>query len=300
MKISIIGAGNVGATTANFILKGNLAKEIVLLDVKPGLAEGKALDIAQSCSINESGSKIIGVTGDYYKTSGSDIVVVTAGVARQPGVSRESIVGKNSEIIKSVVKNIVSTSPNAIIINVTNPLDIITRLIVEESGFNKSKVLGMGSILDTARYKYFISEKLGVNVSQVEGMVIGAHSSTMVPLVSRALVNGKLISELLSEIEISEIINKTISGGSQIGELLGISAWSAPAEGVVKMIKNIQELEDEILPVSVWVDGEYGVSDSCIGVPVRLGRDGVREIVEFGISEGEMEGFKAGALNQLS
>ena len=278
-KVTIIGAGFVGATCARRIVEKDLA-DVVLMDIVEGLPQGKALDLMESSPIEEFQAKITG-TNDYSETKDSDIVVITAGMARKPGMSRDDLQKINAGIISDVVKNISSLSPEAIIIVVTNPLDVMSYLTLKVSGFPSNRVIGMAGILDSSRYRYFVSEKLGVPAKQVQTMVLGGHGDTMVPLTRYSTVDGKPITEALKKEELDSIIERTRKGGAEIVKLLKTgSAYYAPSAAVVEMIKNIFSDINDILPCCVYLNGEYGIKDIYFGVPVRLGSGGVKEIVD--------------------
>ncbi len=290
-KISIIGAGNVGATCAYTLLKNNVA-DIALIDVVEGLAKGKSLDMMQAGAIEGYNNKINGGT-DYDLAEGSDIVIITAGLARQPGMSRSDLLGKNAEILKSVLANITNTAPDAIVLVVTNPADAMAQLAYMIAEYNPNRILGMSGVLDSARYKYFISQELGVPVASVDGMVIGAHGDSMLPVVSQTKVDGKPLAGLLNRDKIGEIINKTKFGGAEIVSYLKTgSAFYAPGAAAASMAGAILNDKKEILPCSVYAQGQYGVTGIYIGLPARLGKDGVEEILEVPLSTDETKAFE--------
>ncbi len=287
-KISIIGAGNVGATCAYTLLKSNVA-DIALIDVVEGLAKGKSLDLMQAGAIEGYDKKITGGT-DYKDAEGSDIVIITAGLARQPGMSRSDLLGKNAGILKSVLTNITAIVPNAVILVVTNPADAMAQLAYMVTGYSPNRVLGMSGVLDSARYKYFIAQELGVPMASVDGMVIGAHGDSMLPVVSQTRVDGKPLAELLNRDKIDGIINKTKFGGAEIVSYLKTgSAFYAPGAASARMANAILNDKKEILPCSVYAQGQYGLKGIYIGLPARLGRGGAEEIVEVPLSPDETE-----------
>ncbi len=294
-KISIIGAGNVGANIAVKIAEHNLADEIVLLDIYEGIARGKALDLAESSPIMGYQTGLRG-TGNYKDIQNSRVVVITAGYPRTPGMLRKDLLEKNSEIIYSIAQEIKENSPEAIVINVTNPLDEMTYLIYATGNFPADKVLGMAGVLDSSRLRYFIAEFLKVNPQSVEAMVLGGHGETMVPLMQQAKVNGELVSGKIPAEKIEEIIERTRKAGAEIVSLLGKgSAFYAPSAAVYEMVKAVIEDKQEILPCSVYLSGEYGVKDCFLGVPVRLGRRGVMEVIEMDLDAEEKRALEKSA-----
>ncbi|MCL6472304.1 MAG: malate dehydrogenase [Firmicutes bacterium] len=289
-KISIIGAGNVGATCAYTLLKNNVA-DIALIDIVEGLAKGKSLDMMQAGAIEGYYREIIGGT-EYSLAEGSDIVIITAGLARQPGMSRSDLLGKNAEILRSVLTNVMQVAPNAIILVVTNPADAMTQLAHIVTGYDPSRVLGMSGVLDSARFKYFISRELEAPMANIEGMVIGAHGDSMVPVVSQARVEGTPLADLLSREKIDEIINKTKFGGAEIVSYLKTgSAFYAPGAAAAYMATAIVDDTGEVMPCSVMAQGQYGVKGIYIGLPVRLGQGGVEEIIEIPLLDNEIKAF---------
>jgi malate dehydrogenase len=294
-KISVIGAGNVGATLAMRIIEADLA-DVVLLDIAEGLCLGKAMDLTDAAPIIGHGRKITG-TKEYKKIEGSGIAVITAGFPRTPGMSREELFLKNSSIVKEAVKNIKLFCPDAVIIVVTNPLDPMVYLAYKESGFPRNRVFGMAGVLDTTRFVAMLSEATGVPSPDIETKVIGSHGDTMVPLISQTRINGKPLAQVLTKDKIREIVDRTKNRGAEIvGLLKAGSAYYAPSASVFLMIKAIIEDTGEILCVSCFLDGEYGLKDICIGVPVKLGRDGIVEIIELSLSDEEKEEFKKSAI----
>ena len=293
MKVTIVGAGNVGASCAEYILLKEIVDEIVLLDIKDGFAEGKALDLTQTTSTLGFKSKVTGVTNDYKSTSNSDVVVITSGIPRKPGMTREELIGINAGIVKSVSENLLIYSPEAIIIVVSNPMDTMTYLVNKSFDIPKNRVIGMGGILDSSRFKTYISKITGCPQHEVEAMVIGGHGdTTMIPLTSLAKCKNKLLTEILSENEVKEIASSTMVGGATLTKLLGTSAWYAPGASVSYLVNAIVNDTKEILPCSVLLDGEYGAEDLCIGVPVLIGKDGFEKVIEYELSSKELEMFR--------
>tara|TARA_A100001015_G_scaffold316531_1_gene431047 strand:- start:495 stop:1427 length:933 start_codon:yes stop_codon:yes gene_type:complete len=293
MKVTIVGAGNVGASCAEYILIKEIVDEIILLDIKEGFAEGKALDLTQTTSSLGFKSRVKGVTNDYNSTSNSDIVVITSGIPRKPGMTREELIGINADIVKSVSENLLRHSPQAIIIVVSNPMDTMTYLINKSFDISKNRIIGMGGILDSSRFKTYIS--LATNISQhdIEAMVIGGHGdTTMIPLTSVSKCNNKFLSEIVSDDVIKNISAETMIGGATLTRLLGTSAWYAPGASVSYLVNAIINDTKEILPCSVYLEGEYNSSDLCIGVPVIIGVNGFEEVVHLDINKKEMEMFE--------
>ena len=293
MKVTIVGAGNVGASCAEYILLKEIVDEIVLLDIKDGFAEGKALDLTQTTSTLGFKSKVTGVTNDYKSTSNSDVVVITSGIPRKPGMTREELIGINAGIVKSVSENLLNYSPEAIIIVVSNPMDTMTYLVNKSFDIPKKRVIGMGGILDSSRFKTYISKITDCPQHELEAMVIGGHGdTTMIPLTSLAKCKNKLLTEILSENEVKEIASSTMVGGATLTKLLGTSAWYAPGASVSYLVNAIVNDTKEILPCSVLLDGEYGAEDLCIGVPVLIGKDGFEKVIEYELSSKELEMFR--------
>jgi len=287
-KLSIIGAGNVGATSAFLSAKKELTDEIVMVDVVEGLAEGKALDISQAGAIEGFNTNVVGYS-DYSKIADSDLVIVTAGLTRNPGMSRLDLLNKNAEIIKEITLNIVKYTPNSIIIMVTNPVDIMTYYAWKVSGFNSQRVLGQAGVLDTARFSYFISQELKISTKNISAIILGGHGDSMMPLPRYTTVSGIPITELLDEETINRLANRTRKGGGEIVELLKTgSAFYAPAAATVQMAESILKDKKQILPCSVYLEGQYGISDIYIGVPARLGSKGVEEIIELKLTDEEL------------
>jgi malate dehydrogenase len=294
MRVTVVGSGFVGQTTAMRILEKGLA-DVVLIDIIEGLPEGLALDMRQAASVVGYEPAIVG-TNDYADTVGSDVVVITAGFPRQPGMSRMDLLGKNAAVVRDVVQNVVPGSPNAIIIVVTNPLDEMTFLASEVSGFPKQRVMGMAGVLDSARLRYFVSEELGVSPREVEAMTLGSHGESMVPLPRHATVGGKPLAELVDGQTLERLYARTRDAGAEIvGLLKKGSAYYAPSASVTEMVEAIAGRRDEPLPVCAWCTGQYGIDGVYVGVPARLSADGVREIVELELSDEELSALRAAA-----
>ena len=290
MKITIVGAGAVGASCAEYIAIKNFASEVVILDIKEGFAEGKAMDLMQTASLNGFDTKIVGVTNVYSKTAGSDVVVITSGVPRKPGMTREQLIGINAGIVKSVSSNLIEQSPEAIMIVVSNPMDTMTYLVHKTSGLPKNRIIGMGGALDSARFKYRLAEALGAPISDVDGMVIGGHSDVgMVPLTRMATRNSIPVSKFISEERLDQVMEATKVGGGTLTKLLGTSAWYAPGAAVSGLVQAIVCDQKKIFPCSTLLEDEYGLNDICIGVPVVLGRKGIEEIVQLDLTDAENE-----------
>jgi malate dehydrogenase len=288
MKVTVVGAGAVGASCAEYIAIKNFASEVVILDIKEGYAEGKAMDLMQCASLNGFDTKITGSTNDYSKTANSDICVITSGIPRKPGMTREELIGINAGIVKTVSSSLVQHSPNTIIIVVSNPMDTMTYLVHKTTDLPKHKIIGMGGALDSARFKYRLAEALDAPISDVDGMVIGGHSDTgMVPLISHATRNSIKVSEFISEARLDQVKEDTKVGGATLTKLLGTSAWYAPGAAVSALVQAIACDQQKMFPCSTLLDGEYGLSDLCIGVPVILGRNGIESIVDVSLSEAE-------------
>ena len=283
----MIGAGNVGATVAECVARKDMVKEVVLIDIKEGLSEGKALDIAESAPIHLFDTQVKGVTNDYSATANSDICVITSGVPRRPGMSRDDLLGINANIVRSVTESFVAESPNAIIIVISNPLDVMTYVAHQASGFPSHRVFGMAGVLDTARFRAFLSMELGASVKDIQALLMGGHGDTMVPLPRYTSVGGIPITELLSEDRIESIVERTKSGGGEIVQLMGTSAWYAPGAAAAEMAEAIVKDSGRVLPCAVCPSGEYGLSDLFIGLPVRLGRSGIEQIVTVDLNESE-------------
>jgi len=288
MKITVVGAGAVGASCAEYIAIKNFASEVVLLDIKEGYAEGKAMDLMQCASLNGFDTKITGSTNDYSKTAGSHICVITSGIPRKPGMTREELIGINAGIVKTVSQNLVKHSPETVLIVVSNPMDTMTYLAHQVTGLPKHKIIGMGGALDSARFKYRLAEALEAPISDIDGMVIGGHSDVgMVPLISHATRNSIKVSEFISQERLEQVKEDTKVGGATLTKLLGTSAWYAPGAAVSGLVQAIACDQKKIFPCSTLLNGEYGLSDLCIGVPVVLGANGIEKIVEIELSSAE-------------
>jgi malate dehydrogenase len=288
MKVTVVGAGAVGASCAEYIAIKNFAAEVVLVDIKEGFAEGKAMDLMQTASLNGFDTKITGSTNDYSATAGSDVAVITSGIPRKPGMTREELIGINAGIVKTVSENLIKASPNVIIIVVSNPMDTMTYLVHKATGIPKNRIIGMGGALDSARFKYRLSEALGCPASDVEGIVIGGHSDTgMVPLIDKAVRNSVPVSECLTAERMAQVVEDTKVGGATLTKLLGTSAWYAPGAAVSELVRAIAQDSHKMFPCSAMLDGEYGLSDICIGVPCILGKNGIEKIVEISLSDAE-------------
>jgi len=296
MKISVVGAGAVGASCAEYIAMKNFASEVVLLDIKEGFAEGKAMDLMQTASLNGFDTKITGSTNDYAKTADSSVVVITSGIPRKPGMTREELIGINAGIVQTVTENLLKFSPNAIVIVVSNPMDTMTYLVHKISGLPKNRIIGMGGALDSARFKYRLAEALEAPISDVDGMVIGGHSDTgMIPLIDHATRNSIKVSNFLSDAQMESVVEETKVGGATLTKLLGTSAWYAPGAAVSGLVQAIACDQRKMFPCSVLLDGEYGLSDICIGVPVILGKNGIERIVDIPLSDSAKEKMQESA-----
>ncbi|HRK53138.1 MAG TPA: malate dehydrogenase [Cyclobacteriaceae bacterium] len=287
MKITVVGAGNVGATCADVLATREIANEIVLVDIKEGLAEGKALDIWQKAPINQYDSRTIGSTNDYSKSAGSDVVVITSGLPRKPGMSRDDLIGTNAGIVKSVTENVVKHSPEAVIIIVSNPLDVMTYQAHLTSKFPRTRVMGMAGILDTARYRAFLAEALNISPKEIHAVLLGGHGDTMVPLPRYTTVAGIPVTELIAKDKLDAIIERTKKGGGELVKLMGTSAWYAPGAAAAQMAEAIVKDQKRIFPVCVKLDGEYGINDCYLGVPVVLGKKGIEKIIELDLNTEE-------------
>ena len=289
MKVTVVGAGNVGATCADVLAKREIANEIVLLDIKEGFAEGKALDIWQTSPINLYDSRTVGSTNDYSKTADSDVVVITSGLPRKPGMSRDDLIATNAGIVKSVTENVVKFSPNAKIIIVSNPLDVMTYCAFLAAKVKPSNIFGMAGVLDTARYRAFLAEELNISPKDIQAVLMGGHGDTMVPLPRYTTVGGIPVTELIAEDKLNEIIERTKFGGGEIVKLLGTSAWYAPGAAAAQMVEAIVRDQKRIFPVCAWLQGEYGLSDIYLGVPVVLGKNGIERIIELDLNADEKQ-----------
>ncbi len=295
-KVTVVGAGNVGATCANVLVCNSVADEVVLIDIKEGLAEGKAMDIMQTANIQGLSTRLTGVTNDYSKTAGSDVVVITSGIPRKPGMTREELIGVNAGIVKMVTDNVLKYSPDAIILCVSNPMDTMTYLIHKTSGLPKNRIIGMGGALDSARFKYFLSLALGANATEVEGIVIGGHGdTTMIPLTRYAAYRGIPASTLLDGDTLAKVAADTMVGGATLTKLLGTSAWYAPGAAAAQVVAAVLHDQKRLISCSALLDGEYGEKDLCIGVPCILDRNGIEKIVEFDLNAEEKELFAKSA-----
>ncbi|MCW5520975.1 malate dehydrogenase [Aureitalea sp. L0-47] len=289
MKVTVVGAGAVGASCAEYIAIKDFASEVVLLDIKEGYAEGKAMDLMQTASLNGFDTKITGTTNDYSKTANSDICVITSGIPRKPGMTREELIGINAGIVKSVSSSLIEHSPNTIMIVVSNPMDTMTYLVHKTTDLPKNRIIGMGGALDSARFKYRLAEALGAPISDVDGMVIGGHSDKgMLPLTRLATRNSVAVSKFISEERLQQVMEDTKVGGATLTKLLGTSAWYAPGAAVSGLVQAIAMDLKKMFPCSALLDGQYGLNDLCIGVPVILGRNGIEEIVEIELTDAEM------------
>lgn len=296
MKVTVVGAGAVGASCAEYIALKNFASDVVLIDIKEGFAEGKAMDLMQTASLNGFDTRITGTTGDYAKTAGSKVAVITSGVPRKPGMTREELIGTNAGIVKSVAENILKHSPEAIIIVVANPMDTMAYMLHKNFDLPKERIIGMGGALDSARFKYRLAEALKCPISDVDGMVIGAHSDTgMVPLLSKATRNGVPVARFLNSEQMEYVEQETRVGGATLTKLLGTSAWYAPGAAVSVMVQSIVCDQKKMIPCSLLLDGQYGQKDICMGVPAIIGAKGVEKIVELELTEDEKQKYATAA-----
>ena len=296
MKVTVVGAGAVGASCAEYIAIKDFADEVVLIDIKEGFAEGKAMDLMQCASLNGFDTQITGTTNDYSKTAGSDVAVITSGIPRKPGMTREELIGINAGIVKTVAENLIKYSPEVIIIVVSNPMDTMAYLAHKATGLPKNRIIGMGGALDSARFKFRLAEAIGCPASDVDGMVIGGHSDVgMVPLIGKAARNSVKVSEFLSEERMQQVVEDTKVGGATLTKLLGTSAWYAPGAAVSEMVKAIALDSKKMFPCSALLDGEYGLSDISIGVPCIIGKNGIEQIVEVELSDAELAKIKESA-----
>lgn len=287
-KVTIVGAGNVGATCANVLAVNEVANEVCLIDIKPGVAEGKAMDIMQTAQLMGFDTVVTGVTNDYSKTADSDVVIITSGMPRKPGMTREELIGVNAGIVKSVVDNCLKFSPNAILVIVANPMDPMAYLTYKTLGLPRNRVIGMGGALDSSRFKYFLSQAIGCNQNEVEGIVIGGHGdTTMIPLARFATYKGMPVSNFLSAEKLEEVVKSTMVGGATLTGLLGTSAWMAPGAAAASVAESIVKNQGKMITCAAFLDGEYGMKDITIGVPVILGKNGIERIVELPLNEDE-------------
>ncbi|MFI3318178.1 MAG: malate dehydrogenase [Rikenellaceae bacterium] len=295
-KVTVVGAGAVGATCANVMAAREVASEVVLIDIKDGLSEGKMLDMMQASATMGFNTKMVGATNDYSKTAGSDVVVITSGIPRKPGMTREELIGTNAKIVLSVIKSVVEYSPEAIVVVVSNPMDTLTYLALKTAGLPKSRIIGMGGALDSSRFRTYLSLASGMPLSDIEGMVIGGHGdTTMIPLTAKASIKGVPASAFLSEEELADVSSKTMVGGATLTGLLGTSAWYAPGAAASSVVESIIKDQKRMIPCSCMLEGEYGQSDICIGVPAIIGRNGIEKIVEIELNEAEKAAFEASA-----
>ncbi len=290
MKVTVVGAGAVGASCAEYIAIKNFASEVVLVDIKEGFAEGKAMDLMQTASLNGFDTKIVGSTNDYSKTANSDVAVITSGIPRKPGMTREELISTNAGIVNTVAENLIKHSPNVIIIVVSNPMDTMTYLTHKATGLPKNRIIGMGGALDSARFKYRLAEATEAPISDIDGMVIGGHSDTgMIPLTRLATRNSVPVSEFISEERMTEVKEATKVGGATLTKLLGTSAWYAPGAAVSAMVHAIANDSHKMFPCSCLLEGEYGLNDICIGVPALIGANGIEKIVEIDLNDSEKQ-----------
>lgn len=296
MKVTIVGAGNVGATCADVISYRGIASEVVLLDIKEGFAEGKAMDIMQCATTTGFNTKVSGVTNDYSKTAGSDVVVITSGIPRKPGMTREELIGINAGIVKSVAENVLKHSPDTIIVVVSNPMDTMTYLTLKATGLPKNRIIGMGGALDSSRFKYYLSKALDRPSNDVQGMVIGGHGdTTMIPLTRLASYNGSPVSNFLSQEVLDKVAADTMVGGATLTGLLGTSAWYAPGASVAYLVDSILNDQKKMIACSVLLEGEYGQEDICMGVPCIIGKNGLEEIIDIKLDDKEKALFAKSA-----
>ena len=296
MKVTVVGAGAVGATTADNIARKELASELVILDIKEGFAEGKAQDLQQTAALLGFDTRITGTTGDYSKTAGSAVVVITSGIPRKPGMTREDLIGTNAGIVKGVAENILKYSPDAIIVVISNPMDTMTYLALQSTGLPKNRIIGMGGTLDSARFKYQISQTLGCSASDLNAVVVGGHGdTTMIPLIRLATWNSVSVTKFLTKEQQDKIVADTMVGGATLTKLLGTSAWYAPGAAGAAVVEAIVRDEKKLFTACVYLDGEYGQKDICLGVPVVIGKNGWEKIVAFDLNDEEKEAFAKSA-----
>ena len=295
MKVTVVGAGNVGATCADVLAQKEVANEVILLDIKENYAEGKALDIWESSAVNYFDTRVTGSTNDYTKTAGSDVVVITSGIPRKPGMSRDDLIATNANIVKSVTEQIVEHSPNAIIIIVSNPLDVMTYAAFLTANKPATKVFGMAGVLDTARYRSFLASELNCSPKDIQAVLMGGHGDTMVPLPRYTTVGGIPVTELISKEKLDAIVTRTKKGGGEIVNLLGTSAWYAPGAAAAQMVEAILKDQKRIYPVCAMLDGEYDMKNIALGVPVKLGKNGIEEIIELKLNDAEKALLKESA-----
>lgn len=296
MKVTIVGAGNVGATCADVIAYRGIASEVVLLDIKEGFAEGKAMDISQCTSNTGFNTRVSGVTNDYSKTADSDVVVITSGIPRKPGMTREELIGINAGIVKNVVENVLKHSPDTIVVVVSNPMDTMTYLALKATGLPKNRIIGMGGALDSSRFKYYLAKELNKPINDISAMVVGGHGdTTMIPLTRLASYNGIPVSEFLSAEQLENVAKATMVGGATLTGLLGTSAWYAPGASVAYLVDSILNDQKKMIACSVMLEGEYGQNDICVGVPCIIGKNGIEEIVTIDLNDAEKQLFEKSA-----
>jgi len=295
MKVTVVGAGNVGATCAQIVAQKNIVHEVVLLDIKEGISEGKSLDLWQTAPVNEYDTRLVGSTNDYSKTANSEVVVITSGIPRKPGMSRDDLISINAGIVKSVTENIVKYSPKAKIIIVSNPLDVMTYAAYVTAKKPKTEVIGMAGILDTARYRAFLAEALDISPRDIQALLMGGHGDTMVPLPRYTTVAGIPVTELIDADKLNAIVERTKSGGGELVNLMGTSAWYAPGSAAAQMVEAIVMDQKRVFPCCVKLDGEYGLNNMFVGAPVVLGKNGVEKIIEVSLTEAELELLHASA-----
>ena len=297
MKVTVVGAGAVGATCAENIARKELCEEVVLLDIKKGLAEGKAMDMNQCATLNGFNTKIIGSTNEYLATADSEVVVITSGIPRKPGMTREELIGTNASIVLNVTKNILKHSPNTIIIVISNPMDTMTYLSVKSSGLSKDKVIGMGGLLDSSRFKYRLSEAIDCSPLDLQAVVIGGHGdATMIPLINHATYNSTPVTNFLTEDQQKKVVEETMLGGATLTKLIGTSAWCAPGAAGAFLVESILRDQKKLFPSCVYLEGEYGQQDICIGVPTIIGKNGLEKIIDYPLDAAEKAKFDASAL----
>jgi malate dehydrogenase len=296
MKITVVGAGAVGATCADNIVRQHLAEEVVLVDIKEGFAEGKALDITQTASLLGFETRVTGVTGDYSKTANSDVCVITSGIPRKPGMTREELIGTNAKIVENVAKSLLEHSPNTIIVVISNPMDTMTYLALKSTGLPKHRIIGMGGILDSARFKTYLQKELNCSQNDLHATVIGGHGdTTMIPLTRLATINSTPVSNMLSDEKLKQVAADTMVGGATLTRLLGTSAWYAPGAAGAALVASIVRDQKKVFPCCVYLEGEYGQSDICLGVPVVIGKKGWEKIIDYKLNAEEQEAFAKSA-----
>ena len=296
MKVTVVGAGAVGATCADNIARKELCDELVLVDIKEGVAEGKAMDLMQTAALLGFDTRITGSTNDYTKTAGTDVAVITSGIPRKPGMTREELIGINAGIVKTVTENILKHSPNAIIVIISNPMDTMTYLALKTSGLPKNRIIGMGGILDSSRFKYFLSKAMGCTSTDLQAVVIGGHGdTTMIPLTRLATYQGTAVANYMDAETLKKVAADTMVGGATLTGLLGTSAWYAPGAAGAALVESIVRDEKKLFPCCVYLDGEYGQKDICIGVPVIIGRNGIEKIIDYKLNDEEQAAFNKSA-----